>query len=224
MEPCGVRYQYSVIVLGDATVGKTALLRRFVEGTYGEESDPTVGVDFFIRTLALGPDAGRRVKVQLWDTAGQERFRSITRSYYQGAAGALLVYDVSRRPSYLHIADWLAEARIHGPPSGMAFVLVAHKCDLQGQRAVSREEGERFASAHGMAYVEATARRGVGVEEAFVELVTAIHARTIALEASSSPSSLPAKLPPGVRITERPDCAWSTSGRSSRKAGLGCSC
>ena len=96
-------YQFRIVLLGDSTVGKSALLRRFTDGCYIEISDPTVGVDFYSRLVEISP--GIRVKLQLWDTAGQERFRSITRSYYRNSAGAILVYDVTNRDSFNHIEN-----------------------------------------------------------------------------------------------------------------------
>ncbi|XP_076913217.1 ras-related protein RABB1b-like [Bidens hawaiensis] len=111
---------------------------------------------------------GRPVKLQIWDTAGQESFRSITRSYYRGAAGALLVYDITRRETFNHLAGWLEDARQHANPN-MTIMLVGNKSDLSHRRAVSKEEGEQFAKENGLLFLEASARTSQNVEEAFLK-------------------------------------------------------
>ncbi|NWI64302.1 RAB42 protein, partial [Todus mexicanus] len=154
-----------VIVLGDAAVGKSSLLRCFAEGpgAGGATPGPTVGVEFYSRTVPL-PPAGK-AKLQLWDTAGQERFRSITRSFYRSAAGVLLVFDLTNRASFEHVPEWHREAAGERPPP--AFVLVGHKSDLVAERAVSAEEAGLLAATLGMAFVETSARGNLNVELAF---------------------------------------------------------
>ncbi|XP_050765655.1 LOW QUALITY PROTEIN: ras-related protein Rab-42 [Gymnogyps californianus] len=166
-------YQFRVIVLGDAAVGKSSLLRCFAEGPQGDGGAaapcPTVGVEFYSRTVPL-PPAGK-AKLQLWDTAGQERFRSITRSFYRSAAGVLLVFDLTNRASFEHVPEWYREAAGDRPP---AFVLVGHKCDLAAERAVSAEEAGHLAATLGMAFVETSARGNLNVELAFQTLARGI--------------------------------------------------
>ncbi|NWR38644.1 RAB42 protein, partial [Tachuris rubrigastra] len=166
-EPGG-HFQFRVIVLGDAAVGKSSLLRCFAEGPGGGPGGaatpgPTVGVEFYSRTVPV-PPAGR-AKLQLWDTAGQERFRSITRSFYRSAAGVLLVFDLTNRASFERVPEWHREAVGDGDPP--AFVLVGHKCDLEAERAVSAEEAEHLAASLGMAFVETSARSNLNVDLAF---------------------------------------------------------
>ncbi|NXL00984.1 RAB42 protein, partial [Mesembrinibis cayennensis] len=158
---------FRVIVLGDAAVGKSSLLRCFAEapGEGAATPCPTVGVEFYSRTVPL-PNAGK-AKLQLWDTAGQERFRSITRSFYRSAAGVLLVFDLTNRASFEHVPEWYREAAGDRPP---AFVLVGHKCDLAAERAVSAEEAGHLAATLGMAFVETSARGNLNVELAFQTL------------------------------------------------------
>ncbi|KAF9603070.1 hypothetical protein IFM89_033795, partial [Coptis chinensis] len=104
--------------------------------------------------------------IEIEPTAGQEAFRSITRSYYRGAAGALLVYDITRRETFNHLANWLEDARQHANPN-MAITLIGNKCDLSHRRAVTREEGEQFAKENGLIFMEASARTSQNVNEAF---------------------------------------------------------
>jgi small GTP-binding protein len=126
--------------------------------------DLTIGVEFGARHVQID---GRSIKLQMWDTAGQESFRSITRSYYRGAAGALLVYDITRRETFNHLTDWLAEARQHSN-SNMIIMLIGNKSDLDHRRQVSREEGEAFAQENGLIFLETSAKTAVNVQEAFV--------------------------------------------------------
>ncbi|KAI3974520.1 hypothetical protein MKX01_005187, partial [Papaver californicum] len=114
------------------------------------------------------------IKLQIWDTAGQESFRSITRSYYRGAAGALLVYDITRRETFNHLASWLEDARQHAN-ANMTIMLIGNKCDLAHRRAFSTEEGEQFAKENGLIFMEASAKTAQNVEEAFISTAATIY-------------------------------------------------
>ncbi|XP_022012216.1 ras-related protein RABB1c isoform X2 [Helianthus annuus] len=123
--------------------------------------DLTIGVEFeaWMNTIVNKP-----IKLQIWDTVGQESFRSITRSYYRGAAGALMVYDITRRETFNHLASWLEDARQHAN-ANKTIMLIGNKCDLAHRRAVSTEEGEQFAKEHGLIIMEAYAKTAQNVEE-----------------------------------------------------------
>lgn len=124
------------------------------------------GVEFGARMIQLSD--GSSVKLQIWDTAGQESFRSITRSYYRGAAGALLVYDITRRETFNHLTAWLEDAREHANDN-MTVMLIGNKSDLASKRAVSVEEGAQFAKEHGLIFLETSAKTASHVEEAFLQ-------------------------------------------------------
>jgi len=156
-------YLFKFIIIGDEAVGKTCLLLQFTDKRYRTSHQVTVGVEFGSRTVEI---AGRPVKLQCWDTAGQDRFRSIIRSYYRGAAGALLVYDITRRDSFEHITTWLTEARGNADPD-LVITLVGNKCDKSSERQVSYEEGHAFAHHHGLYFLETSAWTGHMVDEAF---------------------------------------------------------
>ncbi|XP_073341044.1 ras-related protein Rab-42b [Pagrus major] len=165
------QYQFRIIMLGDSTVGKSSLLKRYTEDLFLETINQTVGVDFYVHFLEVEP--GVRVKLQFWDTAGQERFRSVTRSYYRNSVGGLLVFDMTNRATFDHIKEWHAEVCERVQPHKVVFVLVGQKSDLDAheERAVSRLEAEKLAGQLGVPYVEVSAKSGHNVREAF-ELLT----------------------------------------------------
>ncbi|XBI01998.1 hypothetical protein VPH35_130634 [Triticum aestivum] len=169
-------YVFKVVVIGDSGVGKTQLLGRFTRGEFCLDSKSTIGIEFQTRTVDI---AGRRVKAQIWDTAGQERYRAVTSAYYRGALGAMLVYDVTRRDSFAHVARWVAELRAHADKS-IVVALVGNKADLAaaapGRREVGADEAEAFAEEQGLFFYEASALSGDNVEAAFLGLLEEIHA------------------------------------------------
>lgn len=110
-------------------MGKSCLLLQFIDKRFRQKHEVTIGVEFGARMLSVD---SKNIKLQIWDTAGQESFRSITRSYYRSSAGALLVYDITRRESFSHLGRWLEEAKQNGNPN-MIFILVGNKCDLESE-------------------------------------------------------------------------------------------
>lgn len=118
-----------------------------------------------------------RVKLQIWDTAGQERFRSITYSYYRNTVGCLIVYDITNRDSFVNVLDWYKEAKQCVEESEVVFMLVGHKIDKESKRVVSTEEGERFAEAHDMLFIETSAKILCNIEEAFISVTEEIYKR-----------------------------------------------
>lgn len=118
-----------------------------------------------------------KIKLQIWDTAGQERFRSITYSYYRNTVGCLIVYDITNRESFLNVKDWLSEAKQCVEESDVVFMLVGHKIDKESRRVVSTEEGERFAEANNMMFIETSAKVLCNIEEAFIRVTEEVHKR-----------------------------------------------
>lgn len=164
-------YLFKYIIIGDTGVGKSCLLLQFTDKRFQQVHDLTIGVEFGARMITID---GKQIKLQIWDTAGQESFRSITRSYYRGAAGALLVYDITRRDTFNHLTSWLDDARQHAN-SNMTIMLIGNKCDLEQRRAVSFEEGQQFANEHGLVFLETSAKTAANVEEAFINTARKIY-------------------------------------------------
>jgi Ras-related protein Rab-4B len=157
-------YLFKFIVIGDTAVGKSCLLHRFIDNKFKKESTHTIGVEFGSKIIEVG---GRNVKLQIWDTAGQERFRSVTRSYYRGAAGAILVYDITSRETYNHVTSWLSDARSLANKD-IAIILVGNKADLPN-REVTFLEASRFAQENDLMFLETSALSGEGVENVFFQ-------------------------------------------------------
>eukprot|EP01038_Epipyxis_sp_PR26KG_P004954 gene4954-6927_t len=163
----------SMVVIGDTGVGKSCLLLQFVDRRFSSVHDLTIGVDFGSRIIDLN---GEKVKLQIWDTAGQESFRSIARSYYRDAAGALLVFDVTRRETFGHLSRWLEEARQFAS-SNICITLVGNKADLTVKRVIQRAEAQAFADENGLDYVEVSAKTAERVDEAFLRTAETIWER-----------------------------------------------
>jgi len=164
-------YVLKFVIIGDAAVGKTSLLVRLTDQRFLQNPDPTLGVEFGSKLIQL-EDIGETVKLQCWDTAGSEAFRSITRSYYRGAAGALLVFDPTNKQSFANMRSWLSDVREHADPH-LTCILIANKIDLcsgpspSKPRVVSSEEAAQWAKEEEMDYLEASAKTGTNVDEAF---------------------------------------------------------
>lgn len=158
-------FLFKVVLIGDCGVGKTCVVHKFRSGNFVEKTGNTIGVDFSMKTVNID---GQKVKLQIWDTAGQERFRTITQSYYRSANGVIIVYDISRRASFLGLQKWIDEVRRYAA-SNVLLILVGNKCDLEGEREVdfseAEEMGEYVPEIH---YVmETSAKDSTNIEEAF---------------------------------------------------------
>ncbi|GJJ14217.1 Ras- protein Rab-18 [Clathrus columnatus] len=161
-----------LLLIGNSSVGKSSLLLRFTDKQWlpEDEASATIGVDFRICKMEV---KGKKVKLSLWDTAGQERFRTITASYYRGAEGVILVYDVSNRDSFDALPRWFTELETYVPTS-VVKMIVGNKVDKEYSRVVSEVEGRKFAESQGCLFVEASAKTNIGVPEAFLEVVEKI--------------------------------------------------
>ena len=142
MEEDPILTNLKILIIGESGVGKSSLLLRFTDDQFDPDQEATIGVDFKVKVI---DNNGNKVKLAIWDTAGQERFRTLTPSYYRGAQGAILVYDISSRESFQKVEDWLNELETYSTNHDLIKMLVGNKCDIQGERMVSREEGQKCA-------------------------------------------------------------------------------
>lgn len=145
---------FKLLLIGDSGVGKSCLLLRFADDTYSDTYISTIGVDFKIRTIEIG---GSTIKLQIWDTAGQERFRTITSSYYRGAHGIIVVYDVTDQGSFTSVKQWLQEITKYSSEN-VNRLLVGNKCDLTSKRVVDFNIGKEFADDLAIPFLETSAK------------------------------------------------------------------
>ncbi len=163
-------YLFKVVVLGEGAVGKTAIVTRFSHGFFRTDYKTTIGSQFAVKNIDIAKDGGDDVvvKLQIWDVAGQSRFQILRPMYYRGSNGGLLVFDVSRRRTFMLLEEWLDELQ-KAIQKEIPLVLVANKTDLP-DRVVEPSEGREFADSHGMPYVESSAKTGEGIIDIFEHL------------------------------------------------------
>lgn len=166
-----IDYVFKVVLIGDSAVGKSQLLARFARNEFSLDSKATIGVEFQTRTLQVDQ---RTIKAQIWDTAGQERYRAVTSAYYRGAVGAMLVYDITKRQSFDHMARWLEELRAHADKN-LVIMLIGNKSDLGTLRVVPTEDAKEFAARESLFFMETSALEATNVENAFRTALTEIY-------------------------------------------------
>ncbi|KAG5453210.1 hypothetical protein CRM22_005331 [Opisthorchis felineus] len=164
-------YIFKYIIVGDMGVGKSCLMHQFTEKKFIPDCPHTIGVEFATKIIELDD---QKIKLQIWDTAGQERFRAVTRSYYRGAAGALLVYDITRKSTFNRIHTWLSDARRLTCHNTVVF-LIGNKADLEEQRDVSYEEAKQLADENDLMFLECSAKSGTNVDDVFIETARKIY-------------------------------------------------
>ncbi|KAI8985099.1 ras-domain-containing protein [Pilobolus umbonatus] len=165
-------YVFKLVIIGDSGVGKTNLLNRFVHDKFEYSSKSTIGLDLTIKNMNV---KGKRIRAQIWDTAGQERYRSITKRYYRGSVGALLVYDISKRESFDNVSRWLSEIRSNESHPDVVVMLFGNKSDLESTREVSQEEARGYSEANNLMFMETSALDNINVELAFNTLIFHIY-------------------------------------------------
>ena len=157
---------FKVLLLGNSNAGKSSLFLRFVDDIWNDTFVPTIGVDFKIKTFDIDE---KKIKMQIWDTAGQERFKNIIASYYRGAHGILLIYDVTDKDSFKNLSNWLIEIEKNASKNVLK-VLIGNKSDLEDKRVVTYNQGKEFADTYGLKFIETSAKKNLNVTEAFETL------------------------------------------------------
>ncbi|XP_054630884.1 ras and EF-hand domain-containing protein isoform X2 [Dunckerocampus dactyliophorus] len=159
---------YRIVLAGDAAVGKSSFLLRLCKNEFKLNSNPTLGVDFQMKTLVVD---GEPTLLQIWDTAGQERFRSIAKSYFRRAHGVLLLYDVTCERSFLNVREWVDMIEDISQED-IPIMLVGNKCDLRQRAAnsVPTSYGEKLAMTYNTLFCETSAKDGSNILEAVLHL------------------------------------------------------
>ncbi|KAJ5070768.1 ras-related protein rabd2a-like [Anaeramoeba ignava] len=166
-------YLYKILLVGDSGAGKSCLVLRYCDETYTDSYISTIGVDFKTRTFELNGDT---IKLQIWDTAGAERFRTIISSYYRGANGIMLIYDVTDQDSFDNIKTWIKDIQEKAPDDAN-IMLIGTKIDLVSKRVVDTETGKKLAEQLGYSFFETSSKENINVDEAFESLGNQIYQR-----------------------------------------------
>ena len=159
--------KFKIIVIGDASVGKTNIIKAYTTNSYNENTKPTLGVEFYTKTFEINKDY---VMVEIWDTAGQEKYQSVTNSYYRGSQGALIVYDIANEESFNNIGKWLERAN-EKLNENAKIILVGNKIDLADQRKVQTETASEKAKELNMPLMETSALENKNIKEVFKMLL-----------------------------------------------------
>ncbi|KAK8861093.1 hypothetical protein M9Y10_012788 [Tritrichomonas musculus] len=159
-----------IVLAGDSGVGKTNLLARFTRDFFSEDTKSTIGVEFATKSLVVN---NKLVKASIWDTAGQENYKAITRAYFHGALGAIIVFDITQSSTFESVSRWLNDIRSNAEKD-VIIMLVGNKSDLTDMRSVSEEEAVGFAKVNQLLYIETSALNSTNVSEAFQNIVTEI--------------------------------------------------
>ena len=156
-------YLFKILLIGNSNVGKSSLFLRFVDEIWKENFVPTIGVDFKIKSIKIN---NKIIKLQIWDTAGQERFKSILSSYYKGANGILLLYDITNVNSFKSLSNWLIDIEKNSSKN-VKKILIGNKCDLNELRKIPINKGKEFADTYNMKFIETSAKNNVNINECF---------------------------------------------------------
>ena len=160
-----------LILVGDSGVGKTNILSKYLKNNFDPDSKATVGVEFGTKNIEID---NKKIKVQIWDTAGQERYKSITSTYYKGAKGAFIVYDITRKSTFDNIDKWIGDLENNGDEN-MIVYLVGNKSDLNDMREVRKDEAMTKSEKYNIAFSETSALYGDNIHKIFQDLMEKVY-------------------------------------------------
>ena len=163
---------YKVLLLGDTTVGKTCFLMKYTDKTFQDIHMATIGLDYRLKTMKL--KSGKDIKLQIWDTAGQDRFRAITKNYYKGSHGIILIYDVTNLQTFENVKNWVNQIREEASTKVVIYI-AANKIDMETERKVTKQEGESLAQELGFPFMETSAKSGININETFEYMIKRIN-------------------------------------------------
>ena len=155
-----------ISILGDTSVGKTSIIRAFLNFEFLETNTSNIGTEKIDKKIKMKD--GKEIKLIIWDTAGQERFRSMSTSYIKKSQGVILSFDITERRSFESLGDWLDVVKQN---ANIPIVLFGNKCDLFENRVVSQEEIEEFTKKNKIEYFETSARENIKIQEGFLKIV-----------------------------------------------------
>ena len=163
---------YKVLLLGDSTVGKTCFLLRYCDKTFQEAFVSTIGLDYRFKSMRL--KSGKKIKLQIWDTAGQDRFRALTKNYFKGANGIIIIYDVTNLKTYENVKTWITQIK-EEVNQNVVIYLVGNKIDVEKEKKlVKTEDGEKIAEEFKLTFFETSAKDGINIDETFESLAEKI--------------------------------------------------
>jgi Ras-related protein Rab-1A len=205
MEEYKYNHLFKLILVGDQCVGKSSLLSRFADGSYEPRYISTIGVNFNFKTIV---EDDLVLRLQCWDTAGDPKFQTITKSYYNGADGFVIVFDLTKFESFESLTKWVTEIENGSRNKNFTGIIVGMKSELVSSRAVSHSLAQEFASKRGLMYVEASAVTGENVDKAFTDL-----AGVLLQKCNPSPQKLhkEVKQPDPEQIADTGLGCWSKS-------------
>ena len=181
---------FKILTLGESGVGKTAILKRYVENKFEKHHLATIGIDYQSKTIKINK---KEIKLKIWDTAGQERYRNIAAHVYKGADGIILVYDITDEVSFSKISDWMEQINNNLSKNDIGIILIGNKTDLE-ERMIETQKGQEKAEEYKIEFYETSALTGDGINEAFEGLAKkilknhkikdSVGSRTISLQSS----------------------------------------
>ena len=177
---------FKILTIGESEVGKTCILRRFVENKFLKNHLSTIGIDFRTKVVNV---CGKNIKLKIWDTAGQERYHNITNQIYKGADGIILVFSVIDEESFAKVKEWMGQITSNINKEEVHLILIGNKCDLE-ERAITKEQGKQMADNLGINYYETSALDGTGINEAFEGLTKEIMKKKAIIANDNRPGSV----------------------------------
>ena len=163
-------YKLKMLLLGDAAVGKTSLIKQYIKGSFAKDYKMTIGTDIFTKDVVTDEHT---ITLSIWDIAGQDRFKFFRQSFYRGASGAMVAFDLTRYPTFNpNVVNWLKE--LWGFTGRIPIILIGNKVDLADLRNVRSMDVQQFADKIPCRYIETSAKTGQHVDESFHELALAM--------------------------------------------------
>lgn len=162
-----ISFIFKIIVVGSHSTGKTTLVNRFIDKENFQNCESTIGVEFNTKTINI---KNKLVKLQIWDTAGQERFRSIIKSYYRGASGALVCFDINNRDEFIEVPDWIEKIRKLNVDKEVEIIVVATKIDEKKDNHVTIQELEKLSKEYKVNFFEVSSYKFENIDEPFLLL------------------------------------------------------